>query len=415
MPNSMAKKQGPPRRHHYVPQFYLKHFTMPPEHKYVASLKKSDGLSFSGASTKNVGLEIDFYTINGDPKFEDELKVLESEWSALHNLLVTEKNADALSETERKKYAEFIGFQLSRTVQFRNWLTNAVKLAFSPFIADEPGEEQRKAIRSTTGIMVHALNAINVEKLVDESMWNEVVQKQNKSKAEIIEMVEDIIKGHRNELEEASKTGVLPSDFRSDKKRIDERLAVVTKKKHVEGMAEFAEDKANRIEKMRWVVIENSTSVPLITSDNPVCITIPQVFQKSKEKSDKKRLRWVLDVMGLAEWDLPDGKPNSQIMVNFPLSPKLLLVAAQKKSDEGVTKYLQAENQGFSASVQRLWTARFSLHYSSFSSWLYLQANLQVSQRLNLLTTWQFFRQENSFLAVVTISAMSKQLIPQMS
>lgn len=361
----MAEKQGPKRRHHYVPQFYLKHFTMPPEYKYLASLKKSDGISFSGASPKKVALEINFHTIDGDPKFEDELQVLESEWSAIHNILLKEKNADVLSKIERKKYAEFIGFQLSRTVQFRNWLTNAVKLAFSPFIADEPGEEQRKTIRSTTGIVAHALNAINVEKLVDVNLWNEAAQKQNKSKAELIEMVEDVIRGHRNALEEASKTGMLPSNFRSDKKKIDERLAVVTKKKHVEGMAEFAEGKAKRIEKMRWVVIENLTSVPLITSDNPVCVTVPQVFQKPKRESEENHMRWVLDVMGLAEWNLPNGKPNPQIIVSFPLSPSLLLVAAQEKSGEVTTSEFKDEAAVISFDNMVVFQAREFLFSSS--------------------------------------------------
>ena len=116
----MKKKPNPKKLHHYVPKFYLNNFGTDNDNnqKKIYIKRISNGDVFSNI-TKNTAAENDFYTVNDDPYFEDVLMKYEEQWAPIHKKFIDQKSINNLSDFERKKYSQFLGFLVVRTVSYR--------------------------------------------------------------------------------------------------------------------------------------------------------------------------------------------------------------------------------------------------------------------------------------------------------
>lgn len=112
----MTKKNQTSRRHHFVPQGYLKGFAQQGKRIYVIPLDKSRR-RFS-ASVKDVALETDFYTLR-EPAIFERIDEAERQLSSLESLAIPlirriEKGHWRLSRSERVDLSRYIALQATR-------------------------------------------------------------------------------------------------------------------------------------------------------------------------------------------------------------------------------------------------------------------------------------------------------------
>jgi hypothetical protein len=335
----MAGKQNSKKRHHYVPRFYLDGFTIPPEHRYIATLKKSDGILFSATSSK-IALENDFYTINDDASLEDELAKLESKWKLVHNKLIIEKNPNSLSSQERLIYAEFLAYQLTRTGQYRERLNDGFRASFANLISSKPSEANKTIIKNTTSILSTVPYNIRVEDIVDDNTLQNSADRFGMSKEELTQCFRNMLQDRMQKLNYSRQTGVLPPGHNLSLESADATLTETVKKKHILELDGLAREYARQISNMNWIIIENKTSIPFCTSDNPVCLFDFTVLSSLRTETDKEDLQWVTKILGLVDLTTENGSLNPDLVVYFPLTPDLSLMGSVRVSSNQSTKFV---------------------------------------------------------------------------
>lgn len=222
------KKQGDKTRHHYVPIFYLKHFRETKENKYLFSQIISSAKIFGPATPDEIAVENHFYTIKGDASYEDELSDLESRWSTIHKKLVYNKSPDILTKTERRKYAEFLAFQITRTRKFRDSLTSILKVKFADYISENLTVDSRSEVKRYTAKILDKMNSVDIEESVDEQINNGDLSTVGTSRDEIVSNMKKGAAILKSTLSNWGQDGVLPRGFRPNDK------AVVTDNKNLD-------------------------------------------------------------------------------------------------------------------------------------------------------------------------------------
>lgn len=132
------------KKHHYIPQFYLKRFSVMEEGKCIGLYNISDGRFVANASVKNSACEDYLYGV--DDVVEAELGKLESTIGAFFNYWTTEKmlippqpDSNALKLLKR-----FILYQFFRTPKAGKWIEDSTKEAFEVYLLVIPDEERKK-------------------------------------------------------------------------------------------------------------------------------------------------------------------------------------------------------------------------------------------------------------------------------
>ena len=111
-----------PKAHHYVPQFYLRNFSIKHRKQYYTfCYDKATGNLFN-PNVKNVAQEIGFYDFvddDGDKKsIEEFFSALETKSKAALEAICSKPSEDTVSEN-KVALANFVAYQMSRTVIFR--------------------------------------------------------------------------------------------------------------------------------------------------------------------------------------------------------------------------------------------------------------------------------------------------------
>jgi len=308
--------ENKPQRHHYVPRFYLNGFALEPNSRTVAVFDKQDGRAFL-ANTSKIAVERHFHTIADDASFERQIAVWETDWSQVHDKLLALKNANLLTEVERKTYAEFLGYQLVRTARFRAKVSEALCLPIFTTFSDNPSSEQKVA---NSGIAKAVL-----ENLAQNSLTHLV-------NSELLQQIQ-----------EASQTGVLGNMLRPTSENLESKLAEGAKQKHLEEIDALAKEKTDILMQARWVVTENATSAPFMTSDHPVQVFDRSVFlgntsahTHTKNMSD---IDYIFRVLGNVEWIDSKGALKPELFIYMPLSPKLALFMSDKTNSHGTATF----------------------------------------------------------------------------
>lgn len=117
------------RRHHYIPQFYLKNFIDPKDSPYICIYDK-EGNDIIKATAKDIAVEKHYFTfITPDGKkdsetLENAMAQLEGVASAVIEKIIQEK---LLDEKDKAHFSSFISCMLTRVPNFRNNIQGATE------------------------------------------------------------------------------------------------------------------------------------------------------------------------------------------------------------------------------------------------------------------------------------------------
>ncbi len=257
----------------------------------------------------------------------------------VHNKLVTERNLNILSSQEKLAYAEFLSYQLIRTAQYREQLNDGARAYFSNITSPNPSEANKAIVKNVTSMLSTVLSSIRIEDIGDDSTLQKAADRFGMSKEKLTQRFRSMLQDRVQKLNYSSQTGILPSDHNLSLESADATLTETIKKKHILELDGLAQEYAKQINSMNWVIIENKTSVPFCTSDNPVCLFDFGIFSKPKTKTDKKDLQWVSKILGLVDLTDENGSPNPDLIVYFPLTPNLLVMCGKRTSNNQKTGF----------------------------------------------------------------------------
>ena len=107
---------------HYVPQFYLKRFSVEEKGKKIFCFDKDTSKTFT-SSVRNIGCEKYFYDdSSGDQSVEKELAQIEPTLGKTYTKLIKVRDLNRLSWDERISIANFVVIQELRTKETREFL-----------------------------------------------------------------------------------------------------------------------------------------------------------------------------------------------------------------------------------------------------------------------------------------------------
>lgn len=328
---------GKKRRHHYVPVFYLKGFCET-ETGNLFGKNLSNEQVFGPVSPKNVALKNDFYTVNDDAGFEDELSKLEYKWSIIHYKLIESKDASTLTDIERTEYARFIAAQRFRNRQFRSFIDSNTQIQFSDFYNEEPNDSNKSIIKGVISNQADNLRRLDsnviAQTMLEEGKLDDFDGTLDQAAKKIQKDIDNLL----NELEVSSVRGVLPEYMREYDLNENIALSEAAKEKHVLDLPSLIEEYAEIISSMHWRIIENKSEIPYVTTDNPVCICL---LQPQSELDDVKKL---LNQRGFVNWKLDDGSFNRQIFIIMALNSELIFLGVHVGVDAISSIEVQSSN-----------------------------------------------------------------------
>jgi hypothetical protein len=117
----------PARRHHYVPQFYLRGFCKEPDHPRLFVVDTEKRTSFC-TTPSNVAVELDFHTINnpGQPPDVIETKLAELEGAISAGLARIRASCSLQNDEDRALLFTFIALLLIKTPGMRHRISDAI-------------------------------------------------------------------------------------------------------------------------------------------------------------------------------------------------------------------------------------------------------------------------------------------------
>ncbi len=117
-----------PKAQHYVPQFYLRHFGIPPKHNriYAHDLLRN-GETYQVA-IPDAAQSNQFYSRTGDSKLEHELAELEGAAAAVWKIVSDRQSLSELTEDQKRTMAKFIVTLMVRTPSTRTSITEMAQL-----------------------------------------------------------------------------------------------------------------------------------------------------------------------------------------------------------------------------------------------------------------------------------------------
>jgi len=112
---------------HYVPQFYLRNFSVGNNGKALFCFDKCTSKRFI-VPVRNIACEKYFYDVTkADQLVEINLARIESKLGAAYDKLITKKDLNSLSWTDRVSLANFVAVQELRTREMREFLGDMVR------------------------------------------------------------------------------------------------------------------------------------------------------------------------------------------------------------------------------------------------------------------------------------------------
>lgn len=281
------------KKQHYIPQFYLKNFSLDKNHVHVYDKAIGPIGSFRYQTTINVAHQNNFYTHrtkNGDNKNLEELFcIIEGRAStAIRNVLQNK----AITEKERYDIAVFAGFQYTRTPYFK--------------AKTEIGSQE-----------VYEKSARMWAKMLTKDHVKEFFHKKGKDLTD--EKIEDIL------------------DFGSNPKR--SKIKVNVPREHwIKIMLNLGLDAAARFIEMDWIFAITNKPYAFITSDNPFLLFPPEQID---------RFRGVGLLTPGARKFLPLSSNLCLIMGDTNIDPQVGFKEAQKDFYRNINKTLMAQSYRF--------------------------------------------------------------------
>jgi hypothetical protein len=101
------------RQHHFVPRWYLQHWSRSSDERVLRAKKTPTGILFDAQLPNNIGREKDLNTVFGSPgnpgrNFEDQVtRILDDPFSALHRKMITE-GLEKFTDAERFELARHL-------------------------------------------------------------------------------------------------------------------------------------------------------------------------------------------------------------------------------------------------------------------------------------------------------------------
>lgn len=127
---------------HYVPRFYLRHFSKLQGKNYIVNCFDKSELTEFSTDISNVGCQKYFYDIDKDTYqlVERKLSAYEKEFNRIYNKLVKRKNLACLNWKEKEVIAHFVATQEIRTNEMREMLRSSAK-ELKRWLSDKPLKE----------------------------------------------------------------------------------------------------------------------------------------------------------------------------------------------------------------------------------------------------------------------------------
>lgn len=315
----MGKKQ------HYVPQFYLKSFSTLERKDAVYVLKKSSVKVFGPVMVKEVAHENAFYDHEANSyDVEDALAKFETKAADVHRLILETQALPPPNSNARDIYARFLALQMRRTRKAR-WETELRgEIVAAKYGAETPSDATRASIlevglpvldgneRLAVGVIEDVLQTTDVSHLGSKEDVRQIALK----------IVHDTIRQFRNSVERGELTPELKDHLRAfpgDEHEV--------KRHHLSTL-----DRATKLFKqillqMDWMLLQNSSDVPLVTSDSPVLLFDRNKFMLPESTVDELIGVFSLigNFMGDVNWLTDTGALSPHIQLVFPVSPALLL------------------------------------------------------------------------------------------
>lgn len=118
------------KKHHFVPEFLLSHFSIPntdPKSIWIHNLKYLRLRKGTPGSTAYQEYLYSFEREGSlDPYWEEQFSKLETEASPIILKIIQSRGGQTLTEDERTKFARFVGYSYARTPQFIGQIENMV-------------------------------------------------------------------------------------------------------------------------------------------------------------------------------------------------------------------------------------------------------------------------------------------------
>jgi hypothetical protein len=217
-----------PKRHHYLPQFYLEGFCR----NGGLWVYDRDRDEFRFQTPKNTALKSHYYSVegaNGSKRTDIEtyLSQVENRASQVMAKLLTQQ---AITEPERAAFALFVAFMMNRVPDF---------------------EKSMNAIES------HVIKQICSQILSDEGRVQAVLDRMERNTGEKPEA-------------SAKELAKIHADGQFD--------VVMHRNESLRLMLSLSIEIANWFQQMEWVVLHSSQKTSFITTDNPAILTPPMGF-----------------------------------------------------------------------------------------------------------------------------------------
>ena len=242
----------------------------------------------------------------------------EDQWAPIHKKVIDQKSINNLSNFERMKYSQFLGFLVVRTVSYREWAMSFAKIALSDAMDDRPSQINKKK-----NIELFS----NISTILPEVILRIKENIDNNPKYSSLNIdFSDILNNLQTEIGLIKEKGIVSERYRVDLKEDHDRIVHELKKMHILKMEELGEIVAKTIYGMVWVLNENETQELFITSDNPVAALPLTEMKNNRCTNMEDALKWAFNVKGKADWYLSDSAPNQSMVIVFPLTPTLILL-----------------------------------------------------------------------------------------
>lgn len=339
----MKKAPNKKKLHHFVPKFYLNHFGTNTEsnEKKIYIKKLSNGKVFSNI-TKQTATENNFHTIDNDPYFEDVLMRYETEWASIHNKIINQKSLSNLTDLERKKYAQFIGFLVVRTASYREWALKFARLVISARMSDNPSQINK----NENIILYNSISNILSNLILTAKEQIDNTSKQVSINIDYKGILDNIQNNLQNELAPIIETGIVSGSYKIDLERNLDQVLCNIKKVHILKMEEIGNIVTNNVQSMNWILNENNTGKLFITSNNPVGVFPLKDLIHNKRKSNEDIIKYIFNLKGKVDWYLPNDKPNTDISIILPLNPNLILLGGHSSSPLECNSVINISNPG---------------------------------------------------------------------
>lgn len=166
--DSITIMQNEPRDHHYVPQFYLRNFSVDPENRKISTVAKHGHLAiWSTRSIEGLGFEKDLYvTIKGGIPISVESDInrkIETPISKSDTWIkIKENRSDALDHSDRQILYGLIRHLEARNLHYRQTGMELAKLATDPSGSIPFTDEERASYRLMRDRPDHANEIFNL-------------------------------------------------------------------------------------------------------------------------------------------------------------------------------------------------------------------------------------------------------------